>query len=729
MQLATPYQQFIHASRYARWLPSLQRREGTWRETVERYLAFMRDRIDLDQETYNALLHGMEHLEVMPSMRCLMTAGKALRRDHVAGYNCCYVTMDKVERVAEIMYILMCGTGVGFSVEHHHVRKWPPVPAHLATNGTVHVIEDSRIGWATACRELFQRAFNDGVLLKFDYSNIRTAGERLKVFGGRCAGAKPLREFLDFTTKLLLHARGRRWTALEVHDDVCKLADIVVVGGVRRSALISLSELDDDAMRKAKSGDWWMNASYRALANNSAVYTERPSMDMFMDEMHALYTSKSGERGVFSRPACERQARNVVPRYEDYVLAVLDTDEPYPVLRVVDRTTEPPTEVQMHVGDTFAKAAAQGDGALFESDQHAFCFQHYFEKEQHVSGLNGLRVGEVKALLRPRRSYEGIEYGCNPCSEIILRPQQFCNLSEVVVRSTDDLADLVRKVRMAAILGTMQATLTDFRFLSDEWRKNTVEEALLGVSLTGILDHPVMCNIRTEEARATLKLWLNTLRQEAVNTNRVWADKLGIPRAAAVTCTKPSGTVSQLVDAASGIHPRHSKYYIRTVRGNNSDPLTQFMMKIGVPWEPCVRSPESTTVFSFAIKAPDGAVLRDDLGAIEHLNLWLFYQEEYCEHKPSVTITVREDEWFDVFSWMWRHFDKLSGVSILPHSDHVYQQAPYQECTEEEYEELVAKLPKEIDWKQLSVFEKTDHTSSSRELACTGNSCEYVDIS
>jgi len=636
MSLPTPYQQFIHLSRYSRWLEKEGRRE-TWEETVERYFKFFDEHLSenqkfsVDPALRQELKDAVLNLEIMPSMRSLMTAGEALRRDNTAGYNCSYVAVNRVRAFDEILYILMCGTGVGFSVERQYVEKLPTIAEVFTDSDTTIIVQDSKAGWAKAFRELISLLIG-GQVPKWDLSKIRPAGARLKTFGGRASGPKPLEDLFRFTTDTFRRAAGRKLTSIECHDIVCKVAEIVVVGGVRRSALISLSNLTDERMRDAKTGAWWNDNPQRALANNSVAYKEKPEIGTFMDEWVSLYKSKSGERGIFNRAAAQK---------------------------------------------TVAKLGDRRD--------------------------------------------PNYEFGTNPCSEIILRDSEFCNLTEVIVRKEDDMASLSRKVRLASILGTWQASLTHFPYLSSSWEKNCKEEALLGVSLTGILDNVMMRSTNDIPNNLTL------LKQVAIDTNKEWAGKIGINPAAAITCIKPSGTVSQLTDAASGIHPRHNEYYIRTVRADRKDPLCQMMMEMGFPAEPCVMKPDHTMVFSFPMKA-EGSVTRNDLSAIEHLELWLAYQRHWCEHKPSITITVREPEWMEVGAFVYRHFDEISGISFLPHSDHSYRQAPYQDCTKEQYEELLAKMPKDVDWSKLKEYEKSDSTKSSQTMACSADGCEIVDL-
>jgi ribonucleoside-diphosphate reductase alpha chain len=639
--LPTDYQNFIALSRYARWKEDEQRRE-TWSETVSRYFDYLTKHLK-EKHKYNLADELRAELEtavldqhIMPSMRALMTSGPALDRCHVGGYNCSYVPVDSPRAFDETMYILMCGTGVGFSVERHHIEKLPIVNEDMHQTDTVIKVGDSRPGWAKSLRELIAMLYA-GQIPKWDVSEVRPAGARLKTFGGRASGPAPLEELFEFIIDKFKAAKGRRLYPIECHDIMCKIGEVVVVGGVRRSALISLSNLNDDQMSHAKAGMWWENEGQRALANNSVAYKEKPQMGTFMREWLSLYESKSGERGIFNRQSAQKQAAK-----------------------------------------------------------------------------NGRRDAEQ-------------DFGCNPCSEIILRPYQFCNLSEVVVREADTPETLTEKVRLATILGTFQSTLTDFKYLRSIWKKNTEEERLLGVSLTGIMDNLLMSGKSSERGKNISGL-LESLKEVAVVSNATMAERLGIPQSAAITCVKPSGTVSQLVDSASGIHARHNPYYIRTVRGDNKDPLTQFMIAQGIPSEPDVMKPDSTTVFSFPMQSPSSAVTRNDMSAIEQLELWLAYQRHWCEHKPSVTISVKEDEWMDVGSWVYEHFDEVSGISFLPFSEHTYKQAPYQDCTEEEYEEMKAQMPTSIDWSALQEFEKEDTTSGGRELACTAGVCEVVDL-
>lgn len=634
--LPTDYQSFIHKSRYAKYFDGKGREN--WDETVSRYMDNVVEPVidsGANEENLN-IAHEIEQaivgLEIMPSMRAMMTAGPALDRDNTAGYNCSYLPVDDPKSFDEAMFILLCGTGVGFSVERQYVQKLPEVPELLFPSETTIVVKDSKEGWAKAYRQLLALLWS-GEIPQWDIGLVRPAGARLKTFGGRASGPAPLVELFNFTIQTFKNAQGRKLSSMECHDLMCFIGQIVVVGGVRRSAMISLSNLSDDRMRHAKSGQWWETAAHRALANNSVCYTEKPDIETFMREWTALVESKSGERGVFNREASKKQAAKYGRRDPNY------------------------------------------------------------------------------------------EFGTNPCSEIILRPYQFCNLTEVVVRATDSVEDLERKVRLATILGTVQSTYTKFPYLRKVWQRNTEEERLLGVSLTGIMDNPLLTT-----KNKGLEKTLARLREVAVDTNAEWAAKLGVAQSVAVSAIKPSGTVSQLVDSASGIHARHSPYYIRTVRGDNKDPLTQFMIDQGIPNEPCVFKGDTTTVFSFPQKAPNKAVTRNDMSAVEQLEMWLTYQRHWCEHKPSVTISVRDSEWLAVGAFVYEHFDEMSGVSFLPHSDHTYQQAPYQDCTKQEYEELLKQMPKSIDWSLLSDYEQEDNTVAMQTMACSGDSCEIVDL-
>jgi len=637
VSLPTQYQEFIHLSRYARWNEELGRRE-TWQETVARYFDFMQEhlkknhKIDIANER-PTLEQAVLNLEIMPSMRALMSAGKALERDNVAGFNCSYLAVDNVRAFDETLYILMCGTGVGFSVERQYINKLPDLPEELHPTDTIIKVADSKIGWAKAYKELISLLYA-GHIPQCDLSNVRPQGARLKTFGGRASGPAPLDDLVQFTINIFKDAisKGqRKLVSIDCHDLMCKIAEVVVVGGVRRSALISLSNLSDERMRNAKSGSWWEHSQHRALSNNSVAYTDSVEMGPYIKEWASLYESKSGERGIFNRQAAEKQASK-----------------------------------------------------------------------------NGRRE-EYK------------DFGCNPCSEIILRNKQFCNLTEVVVRPEDSWSSLSRKIELATILGTFQATLTNFRYLTKAWKNNTEEEALLGVSLTGIMD-----NSKLNKVSPVLEGNLEKLKKIAVDTNKLWSQRLKIKQSAAITCVKPSGTVSQLVDSASGIHPRHSEHYLRTIRADKKDPLAQLMVDQGVYHEDDITKPEHTYVFYFPIQSPNKSLTRLDLSAIEHLELWKIYQDYWCEHKPSATISVREPEWLKVGSWVWDNFDKISGVSFLPYADHSYQQAPYQEINKKEYKEWLNKTTSEVDWSLLIDYEKEDMTENTKELACTAGACEII---
>ena len=623
------YQQFIHKSRYARWLPEEGRRER-WDETVNRYVDFWKDRGQINDKEALKLFNAIFNLEVMPSMRCMMTAGEALNKDNVAGFNCSYLHIDSPRSFDELMYVLMCGTGVGFSVERNFINKLPVVAETFHKTDSVIVVSDSKIGWASAFRELISLLYA-GKIPKWDMGKVRESGARLKTFGGRASGPEPLDDLFHFCVGIFQKAAGRKLTSIECHDVCCKIADIVVVGGVRRSALISLSNLSDPRMAKAKNGNWWDTEGQRRLANNSVAYTEKPDFESFLAEMQNMYESKAGERGIFSRVAAQK-----------------------------------------------------------------------------IAARNGRRDPEQ-------------DFGTNPCSEIILRSNQFCNLSEIVVRPDDDLASLKRKCEVAAIIGTLQATLTDFRYLRNVWKRNTEEEALLGVSMTGIMDHYLLSKGDSPD----LEKWLEQIRDVAIKTNEKWATKLGINQSAAITCVKPSGTVSQLVDSASGIHPRFSEHYIRRVRSDKKDPLAQFMSAAGFPVEQDLMS-QASLVYSFPVKSPEGCTTVKQVGAMEQLKLWKAYQNGWCEHKPSITVYYTDDEFLEVAQWIWDNFDLCSGISLLPYSDHVYQQAPYEDIDAEKYEELLAAMPEGVNWDDLEHFEKEDNTTGSQELACVGGACEIV---
>ena len=633
--LPTTYQEFIHLSRYSRWLPEEERRE-TWKETVGRYFNFFTEHLEenhkykLTKELRNELEEAVLSLEVMPSMRCLMTAGEALKRENIAGYNCSYIAVNRPNAFDEILYVLMNGTGVGFSVERQFISELPVVADEFHHTDTTIVIADSKLGWAKGLKELIGMLYI-GQIPRWDLSRVRSAGSPLKTFGGRASGPEPLESLLNFTVNIFMNSAGRKLSSLEAHDLVCKIAEVVVVGGVRRSALISLSNLSDDRMRHAKTGQWNLQNPQRALANNSACYQDNPEMGIFMEEWKALYDSKSGERGIFNRISAQKQAEKNGRRDADHL------------------------------------------------------------------------------------------FGTNPCSEIILRNREFCNLSEVVVRPSDTKETLLKKIRLATILGTFQATLTNFKYVSAAWKNNCEEERLLGVSLTGIMDNKFL---NGKGHFHTLPIMLQEFKNEAIKTNAEFAKKIGINQSVAITCVKPSGTVSQLVDAASGIHARHNPYYIRTVRGDKKDPLTKMMKDNGFPLEDDIMNPSHTSVFSFPMKVNGTSVFRTDMTAIKQLELWKIYQDNWCEHKPSVTISVKESEWLEVGAWVYKNFEDMSGVSFLPFTEHTYKQAPYQDCQKEEYETLLEKMPKEVNWKDLSKYEKSDMTIASQELACSAGNCE-----
>ena len=623
------YQQFIHKSRYARWIPEESRRE-TWAETVQRYVDFWINRGQVDDAVAKELYNAIHDLEVMPSMRCMMTAGVALDKDNIAGFNCSYLHIDSPRSFDELMYVLMCGTGVGFSVERNFINKLPEIAESFHPTESVIVVSDSKVGWASAFRELIAMLYA-GKIPKWDISRVRGAGERLKTFGGRASGPAPLVDLFTFCAGVFQKAAGRKLTSIECHDIVCKIADIVVVGGVRRSALISLSNLSDQRMAKAKSGKWWEDEGQRALANNSVAYTEKPDFSAFLSEMQTMYESRAGERGIFSRVAAQK-----------------------------------------------------------------------------IAARNGRRDADQ-------------DFGTNPCSEIILRSNQLCNLSEIVVRENDTLATLKKKCRIAAIIGTLQATLTDFRYVRNIWKRNTEEEALLGVSMTGIMDHKIL----GDDSSDVLHRWLEEVRDVAIDVNKEWAEKLGINQSTAITAVKPSGTVSQLVDSASGIHPRFSSHYLRRVRSDKKDPLAVFMQDKGFPVEQCVAS-DATSIFSFPVKAPEASATVKQVGALQQLRLWKAFQNHWCEHKPSITVYYTDSEFLQVAQWIWDNFDICSGISLLPVSDHVYQQAPYENITPEMYKEALDNMPANIDWEDLRAFETEDNTTGSQELACVGGSCEIV---
>ena len=639
-KLPTQYQEYIHLSRYSRWLPEEKRRE-TWEETVSRYFKFFSEHLkenysyEIPIGTYIELEEAVLNLEVMPSMRCLMTAGPALKKENIAGYNCAYTPVDSVKSFDEILYVLMNGTGIGFSVETKHIHKLPFIPGELYPTDSIIKVRDSKLGWAKAFRELLSLLWT-GLIPSWDMSEVRPAGSVLKTFGGRASGPEPLVSLFEFTVEKFKGAVGRKLRTLECHDIVCKIAECIVVGGVRRSALLSLSDLGDDELRNCKSGEFGYQNAQRYLANNSANYHEKPDLGTFLKEWRSLYMSKSGERGLFSS----------------------------------------------------------------------------LNAKKHTEKLG-------------KRRDNSYEFGTNPCSEIILRPREFCNLTEAVIRANDSWKDIERKVRLATVLGTWQSTLTNFRYISNKWKVNCEEERLLGVSLTGIMDNKLTNghNLVSPKEIESLSQKLETLKETAVTENEEIADEIGISPSAAITAIKPSGTVSQLVDSASGIHTRHNPYYIRTVRGDKKDPISKMMVDQGIPYEDDAVKPETGLVFSFPMKSPKEAVYRDDLSAIDQLVLHSVYSEAFTEHKVSQTISVKEDEWLEVGAFVYRNFDAISGVSFLPYSDHIYKQAPYQDCSEKEYKSLLKKIPT-LDWTKLSEYEKDDYTTSSQELSCSGGACE-----
>lgn len=636
--LPTEYQSFIHVSRYARWLEDEKRRE-TWEESVTRYMDHMRNHIkdtcgyEMSTQLYNKLWKAIHDLEVMPSMRAMQTAGPALLRCNVSSYNCAYLPIDHVRSFDEALYILMAGTGVGYSVESSLVDKLPTVDESFENSETTIIVSDSKQGWARGLRELLPMLYS-GQVPRWDLSRLRPRGARLKTFGGRASGPEPLEALFKECVKIFRNASGRKLTPIECSDIMCRIGDCVVSGGVRRSALICLSDIDDYAMRHAKSGNYYEQYDHRSLANISAAYNGKPDVGLYYREWVALIESRRGERGIFNREAAREKVKAIGRRDPDYM------------------------------------------------------------------------------------------WGTNPCSEIILRPYQFCNLTEVVARADDSCADLEDKVELAAILGTFQSTLTNFKYLRKVWKNNTEEERLLGVSLTGVMDCPAINGEQPSDLEDTLTI----LKERAISTNKEWAKKLGIPQSAAITCNKPSGTVSQLVNASEGIHARHAKYYIRRVRADNKDPLTQLMIDEGIPNEPCATKPNEQVVFSFPHKAPNGAVTRNDRSAIEQLNHWKVLQDHWCEHKPSCTISVKDEEWPTVGAWVWENFDTLSGISFLPHSDPEYAQLPYEEIDKATYDKLMSEFPSNVNWERLVEYETEDNTTGSQEFACTAGVCEVVDI-
>lgn len=639
--LPTDYQNYIAKSRYARFLDSEGRREH-WDETVTRYLDYFEQ--DLDERhgykvpaTLRSELYSAIHdLHVMPSMRALMTAGEAAKRENLAVYNCAYLPLDRPRAFAEALYILMCGTGVGFSVERQYANMLPEVPSDFSRTAFDIVVGDSKMGWAVAFEDLLTCLYA-GTIPHIIYDEIRSAGERLKVFGGRASGPEPLQRLFEFTIRTFRNAAGRKLNSLECHEIATMTGDIVVVGGVRRSAEISLSNLSDPRMRDAKSGDWRAHKPHLQLANNSVAYTEKPDVGAFMAEWHSIYMSKSGERGIFNR------------------------------------------------------------------------------------------VGAQKKVLRLGRRDHRFDFGVNPCGEIILRPRGLCNLSESVVRRNDSLAELREKARLAAILGTWQATQTRFGFVEPDWRKNAEEERLLGVSQTGIYDNPMM---RGDMGMEALGRQLHDLKGVVLSTNREMAYEIGISPSAAATTVKPSGTVSQLVNSPSGIHQGHAPYYIRRVSADNKDPVTQFMIDSGIPNEPHATKPNDMTVFSFPIALAHDTVTREQVTAIQHLELVKLYNNVWSEHAVSCTVSIKEHEWPEVGGWVYNNFDDVVGLAFLPHfaEDSSYTQMPYETIDKWQYEDLLAKMPKALDWSKLAEYEAGEDTvTGTREFACQGNTCEIVD--
>ena len=630
------FEQFIVKSRYCKWVPEHNRREE-WTETVSRFMNYMLNRFNLDYTSTDlvGIWNSIEEREVFPSMRALMTAGPAADVDDVCLYNCSYIPVEEIRSFSDIMYILCCGTGVGFSCEAENTDKLPVIPEEINRDTEdIMVVPDSRLGWAESFRYLLESLYS-GTHPTWDTSKIRPAGTRLKTFGGRASGPEPLEKLFRYVVNTFMGARGRKLSSLEVHDIVCLTGEIVIAGAVRRSALISLSDLHDSEMAMAKSGPWWETSGHRSLANNSAVYDKKPSLGDFMKEWSTLYESRSGERGICNR-----------------------------------------------------------------------------ESLSWLANKSG-------------RDTENIRFGTNPCSEIILRPKQFCNLTEVVIKPEDTLETLSRKVRFATILGTLQSACTDFKYLDGEWTKNCKEERLLGVSFTGIYDNKLMSG---QTGYPKLRYTLQKLKEVAEETNLIWADKLGISPSKAITCCKPSGTTSCVAGTSSGMHPRYSEYYIRRVRVDTKDPICKFMIDCGIPHEPCSMRPEATEVFSFPMKSPTGSVTQSELDPIDHLTLWLEYQKYWCEHKPSITISYTDDTFLEIGQWVWDHWQYVSGISFLPFSDHIYEQAPFEPLTARDYNLLKMEMPQDIDWERLADYETEDTTIQTQTLACTGGSCEVVDL-
>ncbi|OHA58490.1 MAG: ribonucleoside-triphosphate reductase [Candidatus Vogelbacteria bacterium RIFOXYD1_FULL_44_32] len=632
-----PLGEFVYYRTYANWIEDEGRRE-TWIETVERYISFMQENMGalLTEAEYDEIRQTILKQEAMPSMRLMQFAGKAARATNVCAYNCSYIAPTKLEDFAEIMYVSMCGTGAGYAAESQNIQQLPIIKRQTGEKIATHTVEDSKEGWCNALTLGF-KTWYDGKDVDFDFSQLRPAGARLKTMGGKSSGPEPLRQLLTFTRDHILRKQGKRLSNLDAHDIICKIGEIVVAGGVRRSALISLSDFDDTDIRDAKKGLFWITDPQRSLANNSAVYNEKPTASDFLAEWTALVKSGTGERGIFNRGG-------------------LKTSMP----------------------ERRRKISA-----------------NHFDK-----------------------------FGTNPCGEIILRSKQFCNLSEVVARAEDTEETLLKKIRIATILGTYQSTLTKFRYLSDEWRQNCEEERLLGVSITGQWDCPAVRNAET----------LRKMRDYAIEVNKEYAKRFGVNESTSITCVKPSGTVSQTVDAASGMHPRHAAYYIRRIRISATDSLFKMLKDQGVPYNPEVgQSLEGATtyVLDFPVKAPDNSTFKDDLSALEQLKYWQMLKENYTEHNPSVTISVGENEWIVVANWLYENWEMIGGLSFLPRSEHVYQLAPYEEIDEARYQELVKGFA-DMDFSKIMSYELKDETEVKKELACAGGTCEIeipVDMS
>lgn len=774
-KLPSLYQEFIHLSKYSRFDWTKKRRE-TWPETVDRYVNFMTNQsskmgYEIEEPLKERIRNFILDLGTMPSMRALMSAGKALERDNVAGFNCSYLVADHPKKFAELLYILACGTGAGYSVEQKYISQLPVVDETFDKTETTIVVPDSKIGWAKSLKELIGLLYQ-GQIPKWDLSKVRPKGTPLKTFGGRASGPEPLEGLFKYCVTLFKGAAGRRLKSIEVSDLMCKIAEIIICGGVRRSALICICDLNDLEMRNAKSGQWWTDHPERSYVNISSNYDSKPNPGIFMKEWLALYESKSGERGIWNREGTKKFLKRVVGDRRNidhdfganpcipksamietlehgkimlkHLMKIWETDKVIHILTHNEATGK--NEWKPIENICLSKKNAQ---LLLIETENAYTFRvtedhlvftprGYVEAQNLQDGdkvLNKDRDWEaVKGItqygkewvyditVRDNSNFYCSGYLVHNCGEIILRPDEFCNLSEPILRSDDTFETIKEKVEIATILGTLQSTLTDFRFLSKRWKDNCDEERLLGVSLTGIMD----CKLFLDAFRfGSLGPMLEKLRDHAKEVNRVWANYLGIPPSAAITCIKPSGNVSQLTDSSSGIHARWSPYYIRTVRADKTDPLAQMMKDMGFPVEDCVMSPEKTFIFSFPIKSPEGSIFRDDFDAIKQLEFWKVFKEHWCEHNPSITVYVKDDEWFRVADWVYTNWESVGGISFLPFSDHVYQQAPYQECTKEEYDELKAKLPLNIDWwSELSKYEKEDHTESSQTLACVGGSCE-----